>query len=145
MLRVVRQHFLELFFRLGVTFFAFKCRATQEPDVLLVLIFGAELLGFVERLLGIAEAPQARPHLRQRDINLPVLAIALEQRAHLLQPFVGLAHIGLLRSQHHLQVAAVGKLLHSLFRDIGGLLPFLGFAPGVDDLLITAFDVVFAA
>ena len=55
---------------------------------------------------------------------------------------VALAYIGLLRSEHHLQLLVIGKLLHGFARDIGGLLPQLRIAIAFDDLLISARRIV---
>src|SRR4029077_5683313 len=64
------------------------------------------------------------------------------QRINLLQRFVGLPHICQLGCVNHLQAPVVGQPLNRLFGGVCGLLPLLGFAIGVDNLLIASFGVV---
>ena len=140
----VDQHFAERFFRWIVFFLAFVGRAAQEVDVLLVFILGGKRLRFVESLFGFRPALQPAVHLGQGDVNLAVFGRALEQRFHLLQTGVGLTHVGKLSGIHHFQRAVVWQLLDRFLGSVGGLLPLLGFAVGVDHLLVAAFGVLIA-
>jgi hypothetical protein len=56
MLRVAGDYFLELLLGIGVAFLALEGGAAQKPDVFFVILFGGELFGFVEGLLGFARA-----------------------------------------------------------------------------------------
>ena len=111
---------------------------------MLVFVLGRELFRLVERLFGFGPALQPAVHLRQRDVNVAVFRSALEQRLDLLQSGIGLAHVGELGGVHHLQAAIVGQFLDRFLGGVGGLLPLLGFAVGVDDLLVAAFGIVVA-
>ena len=86
MLWIAGHDLLELLFCFRVAFLTLKSRAAEEPDVLLVVRLARQLLGLVERLLGIAEPAQPRVHLRQSDINLAIIrvGISLQHRANVL-------------------------------------------------------------
>ncbi len=55
-----------------------------------------------------------------------------------------LTHVGQLGRVHHFQAAVVGQLLHRFLGGVGRLLPLLGFAISVDNLLVAALGVVVA-
>ena len=69
---------------------------------MLVLGLAGDLLGLIERFLRVWPALQTAVHLRQSDIDLAILRLALEQSFYLLQTGLGLAHVGELRRVDHL-------------------------------------------
>ena len=87
--------------------------------------------------------------MRERDVDLSIVirgaGTAFQHSSNIFKRLLRLAHIRLLRRQHHLQIAAARQFAHGFFGGVSGLLPFLGFAPGIDDLLISALDIFVAA
>ena len=111
---------------------------------MLVFVLGRELFRLVESFFGFRPALEPAVHLGQRDVNVAVFGSALQQRLDLLQSGIGLTHVGKLGRVHHLQAAIVGQLLNRFLGGVRGLLPLLGFAVGIDDLLVAAFGIVVA-
>ena len=144
-LRVDGEYFPEFSFRLVVFLFAFIGGAAQEVNIFLVFGLGGKKFGLVERLLGITPALQARVHDGEADVDVAILRRAFEQRADIGERLVGIAGVGELSVQHHAQVAVVRQFLHGFFGYGGSFGPLLGFAVGIDDVLIAGFGVVLAA
>src|SRR5581483_3160057 len=138
------ENLAELRFRVVVFFLPFVGRAAQEIYVFFVFVLGRELLGLIQRFFRFGPAFEAAIHLSQRDVNLAVFRRALQESLDLLQAAFRVAHIGELRSVYHFEAAIIRKLSRRFFRNVGRLLPLLGFTVGIDDLLVAALRIVVA-